>query len=88
MSNLLIINSSANTGESVSRILIDEAVDQVLKAAPGTKVVRRDLGTDPVPHLTTANLAGVRGVPATRKNMPHAPFPTSWSPNCEPPTRL
>lgn len=65
MSNLLIINSSANTGESVSRILIDEAVDQVLKAAPGTKVVRRDLGTDPVPHLTTANLAGVRGVPAT-----------------------
>lgn len=65
MSNLLVINSSANTGASVSRILIEEAVNQILKAAPGTKVVRRDLGADPVPHLTTANLAGVRGVPAT-----------------------
>ncbi|PKP81406.1 MAG: FMN-dependent NADH-azoreductase [Alphaproteobacteria bacterium HGW-Alphaproteobacteria-18] len=65
MSNLLAINSSANTGESVSRILIDEAVSQILAAAPNTQVVRRDLGTHPVPHLTTANLAGVRGVPAT-----------------------
>ncbi|MFN4025530.1 MAG: FMN-dependent NADH-azoreductase [Hyphomonas sp.] len=65
MSNLLVINSSANTGVSVSRILIEEAVSQILKAAPGTKVVRRDLGRDPVPHLSTANLAGVRGTPAS-----------------------
>lgn len=65
MSNLLVINSSANTGESVSRILIEEAVIQITAAAPGTKVVRRDLGSNPVPHLTTANLAGVRGTPST-----------------------
>ena len=65
MSNLLVINSSANTGASVSRILIDEAVSQILAAAPGTQVARRDLGAEPVPHLTTANLAGVRGTPAT-----------------------
>ena len=65
MSNLLVINSSANTGASVSRLLIEEAVGQTLKAAPNTKVVRRDLGSDPVPHLTTANLAGVRGTPET-----------------------
>lgn len=69
MSNLLVINSSANTGASVSRLLIDETVSQVLKAAPNTKVVRRDLGTDPVPHLTTANLAGVRGTPATAEEL-------------------
>ena len=67
MSTLLVINSSANTGNSVSRTLIDEAVGQILAAAPGTKVVRRDLGTNPVPHLTTANLAGVRGTPATEE---------------------
>lgn len=65
MSNLLVINSSANTGASVSRVLIEDAVEQTLKAAPNTKVVRRDLGSDPVPHLTTANLAGVRGTPET-----------------------
>jgi FMN-dependent NADH-azoreductase len=67
MSTLLVINSSANTGDSVSRTLIDDAVGQFLAAAPGTKVVRRDLGTAPVPHLTTANLAGVRGTPATEE---------------------
>lgn len=65
MSTLLVINSSANTGDSVSRILIEETVGQALKAAPNTKVIRRDLGANPVPHLTTANLAGVRGTPAT-----------------------
>ena len=69
MSTLLVINSSANTGASVSRILIEETVDQALKAAPNTKVVRRDLGSDPVPHLTTANLAGVRGTPATEEEL-------------------
>lgn len=69
MSNLLVINSSANTGASVSRLLIDEIVERTLEAAPNTKVVRRDLGTDPVPHLTTANLAGVRGTPTTPEEL-------------------
>lgn len=68
MSNLLVINSSANTGESVSRILIDEAIHQ-FSAAPDTKIVQRDLGSDPIPHLTTANLAGVRGIPATEAEL-------------------
>ena len=31
----------------------------------GGNVIRRDLGSEPVPHLTTATLAGVRGEPAT-----------------------
>lgn len=69
MSNLLVINSSANAGASVSRLLIDEIVERTLEAAPNTKIVRRDLGTDPVPHLTTANLAGVRGTPATEEEL-------------------
>lgn len=69
MSNLLVINSSANTGSSVSRVLIEEAVTQILKAAPNTTLVRRDLGSDPIPHLTTANLAGVRGTPSTSEEL-------------------
>jgi FMN-dependent NADH-azoreductase len=36
-----------------------------LKASPGATVIHRDLGSEPVPHLTTATVAGVRGVPAT-----------------------
>src|SRR5207237_4176586 len=32
---------------------------------PLASVVRRDLGANPVPHLSVDTLAGVRGVPAT-----------------------
>lgn len=69
MSNLLVINSSANADQSVSRLLVDEAVQQILAAAPQTTVRQRDLGKDPVPHLTTATLAGVRGTPSTEAEM-------------------
>lgn len=41
----------------------------VIEDGPGTHIVRRDLGTDPVPHLTAANLAGVRGTPITAEEL-------------------
>jgi FMN-dependent NADH-azoreductase len=44
---------------------VEEAVSRLLDADPGATVVHRDLGAAPVPHLTIATLAGVRGVPAT-----------------------
>ncbi len=65
MSNLLVINSSSGGAESVSRLLVEEVVTALLRRAPAAQVVRRDLGADPVPHLTTATLAGVRGAPQT-----------------------
>ena len=65
MSNLLVINSSASAGASVSRLLVESAIAEVLAASPETKVVHRDLDADPVPHLTAINLAGVRGTPET-----------------------
>jgi NAD(P)H-dependent FMN reductase len=65
MANILVINSSAAQRESVSRILVNSTVDLLLDANPGAVVVRRDLGAAPMPHLTSQNLAGVRGVPAT-----------------------
>ena len=40
-------------------------MSRLLEAKPGATVVQRDLGAAPIPHLTTSNLAGVRGVPAT-----------------------
>ena len=65
MSTILVLNSSVSGVTSVSRILVEEAVSRLLEAEPGATVVHRDLGAAPIPHLTTTNLAGVRGVPAT-----------------------
>src|SRR6185295_7773522 len=65
MKSLLVINSSAAREGSVSRTLVEEAVARLLETNPFAKVVRRDLGANPVPHLSVDTLAGVRGVPAT-----------------------
>lgn len=65
MAHVLVLNSSVLGEGSVSRILIDEALQLVLKASPGATVTQRDLGTNPIPHLTTANWTGVRGKPTT-----------------------
>ena len=65
MSTFLVLNSSVSGDASVSRILVEEVVSRLLEAEPGATVVQRDLGAAPIPHLTTSNLAGVRGVPAT-----------------------
>lgn len=65
MNNLLVINSSAAREGSVSRELVEFAVDRLLENAPQAQVVRRDLGANPVPHLDVATLNGVRGTPAS-----------------------
>ncbi|MGA7599442.1 MAG: NAD(P)H-dependent oxidoreductase, partial [Pseudolabrys sp.] len=65
MSTILVLNSSVSGVTSVSRILVKEAVSRLLEAEPGATMVHRDLGAVPIPHLTTTNLAGIRGVPAT-----------------------
>jgi len=63
--NLLVINSSAAREGSVSRTLVEDTASRFIEANPAAKVVRRDLGESPIPHLTTETLAGVRGVPST-----------------------
>ena len=65
MKSLLVINSSAAREGSVSRELVEFAVDRLLQAEPQKQVVRRDLGSHPVPHLSVETLNGVRGTPAT-----------------------
>jgi FMN-dependent NADH-azoreductase len=65
MKSVLVINSSAAREGSVSRTLVEDAVASLLEMNPFAKVVRRDLGSDPVPHLTVDTLNGVRGTPAT-----------------------
>jgi FMN-dependent NADH-azoreductase len=65
MKTLLVINSSVSGADSVSRPLVEHAVAESVKAHPGTRILRRDVGEAPIPHLTADTLAGVRGTPQT-----------------------
>lgn len=65
MSTILVLNSSVLAGESVSRTLVDDAVRRLSGNDRDATVIQRDLGVTPIPHLTTANVAGVRGEPKT-----------------------
>jgi FMN-dependent NADH-azoreductase len=65
MSNILVINSSAAGKDSVSRVLVADAVSKLLEAHPAAKITHRDLGENPPPHLLAQTLNGVRGTAAT-----------------------
>jgi FMN-dependent NADH-azoreductase len=64
MNSILVIDSAVSGEASVSKALVREAVAALTERAPA-RVVHRDLGRAPVPHLTEETLAGVRGEPAT-----------------------
>lgn len=69
MHNILVINSSPTGADSVSRRLVDEAVRVLVAEIPDAQTVWRDLAAQPVPHLTTATLGGLGGLPATAEEM-------------------
>lgn len=62
---ILAINSSTSGEASVSRALVEATVQSLLAANPDAVVTRRDLGGEPIPHLTPKTVAGVRAVAAT-----------------------
>ncbi len=68
MNTILVIDSAVSGEASVSKALVREAVAALTAQAPA-RVVYRDLGAQPVPHLTEDNLAGVRGEPATETEL-------------------
>lgn len=55
MTKFLVIRSAATGAASVSNALIDS----YLAANPGAEIVERNLDSDPVPHVTSASLAGI-----------------------------
>ena len=60
MTKVLIVDSAATGEASVSRKLTRELARQ-LRAQGGTvELVSRDVGTDPVPHLTAATVGAIR----------------------------
>ena len=65
MKTALIVTSSAQAGASVSSRLAGEFESRLRREHPGIAIVRRDVGADPIPHLTASTVAGIRGVAET-----------------------
>src|SRR5258707_1075882 len=61
MSKVLVLNSSALGGASVSKQLADGAIAKLRAQDPHLQVVTRDIGATPVPHLTTDGATAIRG---------------------------
>ncbi len=51
MTRILVINSSPNTATSVSRALTSRFVDTWRQAVPDVRIVTRDVGANPPPHI-------------------------------------
>jgi FMN-dependent NADH-azoreductase len=63
--NILVVSSSANGDASVSNGLVGRFVDSVREVNPAAHVVLRDVGANPVPHLTAETVAAIKGEPST-----------------------
>lgn len=63
MTNVLIIDSAATGDASVSRRLTGE-LEAILRGRGPVRIVRRDVGAAPVPHLTADTTSAIRGAEA------------------------
>jgi FMN-dependent NADH-azoreductase len=63
MNSILIVTSSANGAQSLSSRLAEEHAARLAAAHPGASIVRRDVGSDPIPHLTSATVAAIKSEP-------------------------
>jgi len=60
---LLHVDSSILGENSVSRVLSADLVAAETRLHPGIEIIRRDLATDPLQHLSGAHLAAAHGAP-------------------------
>lgn len=61
MSTVLVLNSGIPGDGSVSRRLVVETVETLRDQNPALRVIERDLGAEPLPHLSLASVAALRG---------------------------
>ncbi|NBB17001.1 FMN-dependent NADH-azoreductase [Caulobacter sp. SLTY] len=59
MTKVLVLNSSVSGEASASRALVQSLVERLSR--PGVAVIERDLGADPIPHLTPETMPTIRG---------------------------
>lgn len=69
MNKILIVTSSANGAASVSGQLAEAHAAQLAAAYPGVEIVRRDVGANPVPHLTSDTVAAIKGTPESEAEL-------------------
>jgi len=61
MSKVLVLNSSALGGASVSNQLVQDVLTELRARDPGLTVTVRDLGASPIPHLNSESATALRG---------------------------
>jgi len=61
MSKVLVLTSSALGAASVSNQLVQDAITQLVLQDPHLRVIARDLGGNPIPHLTIDSAKALRG---------------------------
>lgn len=69
MANFLILDSAATGEASVSRKLTAGFVEQVRRRDPDAAIVHRDVGREPIPHLTEATVRAIRGEAETDEEL-------------------
>jgi FMN-dependent NADH-azoreductase len=69
MSKILVVNSSLSGDTSVSRILVDNAVQRLLEVDPNAEITYRDVGDASIPHLTPSTVAGIRAIAETQAEL-------------------
>jgi len=67
MARLLFIKSSILGGDSKSSLVAGEFVENWREKHPGSQLVTRDLGADPISHLTVNHLAALQ-TPADKRS--------------------
>lgn len=65
MSKVLIVTSSAQAGDSISNRIAAGFERRLRQDNPRIEIVRRDVGANPVPHLTAETVAAIRSAPET-----------------------
>ncbi|MEA3049391.1 MAG: FMN-dependent NADH-azoreductase [Sphingomonadales bacterium] len=60
MANILVVDSAATGEASVSRKLTRALADTLQRRDPAARIVRRDVGAEPVPHLSSATVPAIR----------------------------
>jgi FMN-dependent NADH-azoreductase len=66
MSTALVITSSALGDASVSNELVEETVAHLLSHDPNLRIVARDIGRSPIPHLNIDSATVLRGGEPTK----------------------
>ncbi len=72
MTTLLKLTTSLFSDEGQSSALVNHFVDCWLEKNPGAKVISRDLGREPIPHLTGDGFRGFRAAPEDRTSAQRA----------------